>query len=176
MNRGFSIRNIDRMARLFLPQCVLVALFFLNLVALPIPHAGAIKPQLVLMFIYYWAIYRPTLVPPWLCFATGILMDAISGMPLGVNALVFLVVHMVVRDQRRFLMGQPYVTIWAVFGLVAVLSSGVQWALYGVAGMTWSNVLPAMINPAVSFALFPFITLLLVRIHRFLPVASHGYS
>jgi len=173
----FSVKNIERTARLSLPFFALLALFMLNVTALPLPSAmGGLKPQLVLMFVYYWAIYRPTLVPPVLCFALGLLMDILAGLPLGMNALILLVVQWLVKDQRRFLMGQPYITIWAVFGLIAGLAASVQWALYGMARLHWAELMPLALGVTASLFLFPFVTMLLIAVHRVLPVATRGYN
>ena len=151
-------------------------MLLVNVVALPLLPVGAVKPPLVLMAVYYWAIYRPTLLPPSLCFAAGLLMDILSGMPLGINALVLVMTQWIVRDQRRFLMGQPYGTIWAVFGLVSVVSVFLQWGLYGLAQAHWAPILPALGGALLGLFLFPFVTLLLIITHRMLPVASRPYS
>jgi rod shape-determining protein MreD len=145
-------------------------------VSLPLSSLDVVKPQLVIMGIYYWAIYRPTLVPPSFCFVIGLLLDLLSGMPPGMNALIFVLIQWIVRDQRRFLMGQPYVTIWAVFGLVAMASALMQWGLYGLVNMNWPAPAPVLLGVLVSMLLFPLVTLLLVLTHRILPVASRAYS
>ena len=154
------------------PHILLLFLLLLSFVSLPLPYLGASRPCLVLIFVYYWSIYRPTLVPPVLCFALGIAMDILSGGPLGLNALVLVAVQWVVRGQRRFLMGQPYTTTWAVFTVILVFSALAQWGLYGLAHMQWPLLTPVAGSVALSLLLFPFITFIFVMIHRILPVAS----
>ena len=170
----FNAGNVMALLRLAVPQVLLLVLLLLNLMALPLPYAGMVKPALVMMAVYYWAIYRPTLVPPWLCFMTGLLMDIISGMPPGLNALILVAVQWLVRDQRRFLMGQPYITIWAVFGFVMTAAALLQWVLFGLA-QGWAPLLPVAAAVLLSLFLFPIVTLLLVFTHRLLPVASRSY-
>jgi rod shape-determining protein MreD len=172
INGGFSWTRITNMVRLAVPQILLALLVLLNFVSLPVPYVGAVKPHLVLMAIYYWSIYRPTLVPPALCFGIGIVMDILAGEPLGINALILVVVQLVVRGQRRFLMSQPYTTTWLGFAVVAVLAALAQWGLFGLAHMQWPPLLPAMGAVLVSIFLFPFLSLLFVTIHRILPVAT----
>ena len=81
----------------------------------------------------------------------------------------------IMRDQRRFLMGQPYVTIWGVFGLVAAVSSLAQWALSGLSVIGWSDIRPVLASTLVTTFLFPLVTMLLITIHRILPVTSRTY-
>ncbi len=167
-----SFNKAENAGRLLVPHLLLLALLLMNITALPLLPTGAVKPQFVLMAVYYWAIYRPTLLPPVFCFMIGLVMDVLSGMPPGINALILVMTQWLVRDQRRFMMGQPYSTIWAVFGLVCILALGIQWALYGLVHMHWSPLLPVFSGGLLSMLLFPFITLLLVAAHRMLPVAS----
>ncbi|PJB71442.1 MAG: rod shape-determining protein MreD [Alphaproteobacteria bacterium CG_4_9_14_3_um_filter_47_13] len=172
IDQDFSFTKIEHAGRLLVPHLLLFGLLVLNVVALPFLPTAALKPQFVLMAVYYWAIYRPTLLPIFFCFIIGLVMDVLSGMPPGIYALVLVTVHWLVREQRRFLMGQPYSTIWAVFGVVSLVSVCVQWALYGLSSAHWSPLLPVLSSGALSLLLFPFVTLLLVVTHRMLPVAS----
>lgn len=167
-----SWKGIEKAMRLAVPQILLVLLLLLSFVSLPLPYLGAARPCLVLIAVYYWSIYRPTLVPPVLCFAMGIVMDVLSGGPMGLNALILVAVQWIVRGQRRFLMGQSYPTIWAVFAVILVFSALAQWGLYGLAHMQWPVLVPVAGSVILSLLMFPFITLLFVIIHRILPVAS----
>jgi len=167
-------KKIEIVARLSVPQILLIFLLLLSYISLPLPlpYVGMVRPYLVLMGIYYWSVYRPTLVPPVLCFGLGIIMDILSGGFLGLNALVLVAVQWIVRGQRRFLMGQPYTTSWAVFALILIASALAQWGLYGLAHLQWPPLLPVAGSVILSFFLFPFVTLLFVMTHRILPVAS----
>ena len=95
---------------------------------------------------------------------------------VGQNAFIFVMVQWVVRSQRRFLMGQPYVMTWLVFGLM-VLSVGLaQWGMQSIASMKALNAMPVLISALASFFLFPYISLLLNGLHRLLPVARTAYN
>lgn len=167
--------RIKHYMRLALSQTVLLLLVFLNLMTLPPPFESEVRPFLVLMAVYYWAIYRPTLVPPALCFVIGLFMDILSGLPMGLNALCYVAVQWVVRDQRRFLMGQPYTMIWAGFGMVTVMTALLQWGFFSLIHVDASPVLPVAASVLLSLILFPPVSLLLVWVHRQLPVASRGF-
>lgn len=156
----------------------LAALFILNLTSLPVPHAGLIKPHLVLMAVYYWAIFRPTLIPTWLCFVVGVLLDILSGMPPGLQAFVLVLTQSFVRDQRKFLMAQPYISLWAIFGLVVSMAALIQWALFGLANnMQWLPLIPLAAGVLVTFCLFPAVSMALIATHRMLsPGNRNSYS
>ncbi len=148
-------------------------LFLMNLIALPVPYLGLVKAQFFLMAIYYWSIYRPTLLPTWLCFGLGLVLDAVMGMPLGMQSLAFVLVHGIVRDQRRFLTGQNYISVWAAFVLVVLAATLLQWMLYGfVNGRVWTAPVSLTANIVMTLFLFPAVSLGLTATHRMLPVAT----
>jgi rod shape-determining protein MreD len=172
MALDLSIKGFENGLRLLVPMALLAVLFLLSVTALPVPHAGPVKPAFILMAVYYWSIFRPTLMPPSLCFFTGLLLDIMSGLPLGVNAIIFTLVQWIVRDQRRFLMAQAYVTTWAVFILVALGATFLQWGLYGLIRLHWSPVAPVLISAGATALLFPVVTFFLILSHRALPVSQ----
>ncbi len=98
--------------RISVSYIMIFLLFILSIVSVSHPFAGLIKAPFFLMTIYYWGIYRPTLIPAWLVFIAGCIMDFLSGFPIGLNAFIFLVVQWSVIDQRRFLMGQSFLVVW----------------------------------------------------------------
>ncbi len=175
MALNFPAPDFENSLRLFAPSALMGALLILSVTALPLPHADTIKPAWLLMVVYYWSIYRPTIMPPWLCFASGLLLDLISGLPIGVHAAIFTLAQMIVRNQRRFLMGQAYITIWGVFALVATLCLFIQWTLYGMVSEGFTSIAPVMMTIAATVFLFPVVTLLLIAVHRILPAVPKTY-
>lgn len=173
---GTSFTAITDILRLSLAHVFLFVLLVLNLMALPLPVIGAVNPYWAMIAIFYWAVYRPTLVPPVLCFLAGLFVDLLSGGMVGMNAFIFVALQWTVRSQRRFLMGQPFLMAWLVFGVVAVAVGLVQWVLQCIAAATWLDIWPSAIAALLSFFLFPYIYLLLNGLHRLLPVARTSYS
>ena len=172
----FSARKMEDTARLMVPQILLLLLMFLNMASIPLPYAGTVKAHLVLMAVYYWSIYRLTLVPASWCFCIGLAMDVIGGPALGLNALVLVLIQWVVRDQRKFLMGQPYFVIWAAFGLVTLCALLMQWALSGLVGLQWIPLAPVMGSMMITMLLFPLVGMILLFTHRILPVPPRTYQ
>lgn len=173
MVHSFSfLKRLENTARVSAALVVLAMLVVLSVTALPIPFSDVVRPHLVLMAVYYWAVYRPTLVPPIVCFSCGLVMDVLSGGPAGLNAFVLVAVQWVVRRQRRFLMGQPFVTIWAVFAVVNIMGGGIEYLLVSAYHGQWLPPVPSVIPVAAGVALFPFVSMLLVSVHRIMPVAT----
>lgn len=172
----FSARDFTDMLRLSLAYLVMLVFFLLNLAAFPVPVIGEVNPFFMLMAVYYWSVFRPTMVPPVFCFFVGLATDLLSGGVLGLNAVLLVMTQWLISSQRRFLMGQPYLMMWLAFGLVASLVGILRWALQSLALWEILPPVPLIVSTGATFLLFPSLTLLLIGLHRLLPDAQKPYS
>ena len=162
--------------RMLVPYAAIFALLILNIVATSYPMTGNIKSPLFLMVIYYWSIYRPTLLPVLVVFLAGCAIDLMGGLPLGLHAFVFIIAQWIVTDQRRFLMAQPFVVIWIGFGLISLVGTLLQWVVLGTLTGGFGPLKPILFSVALGIALFPLVHFLLHWTHKVLPASYHGYS
>ena len=144
-------------------------LVFLNFVSFPFPYMGEVRPLFFLMAVFYWAVYRPTLMPSAFVFVIGLAMDILSGFPLGLNAFLFVAAQWLVRSQRLFLMGQSFLMLWAGFMVTAFLVVFVQWSFFSIVSRSLSSLWPALMEAGVSILIFPLMSLLFISVHRLLP-------
>jgi rod shape-determining protein MreD len=155
--------------RLCLPHMVTFIFILLNLSSPALPVAQFLKPDFVLMAVYYWAIYRPTIMPPAFIFCLGVIVDLLGGTPVGLYALTYLAAHWVTRDQRRFLMGQPFVTLWLGFMFISFAAFLIQWGFYLLSELTVPLIMPAIFRMFATIFIFPGVVMLLLNIHKLLP-------
>lgn len=109
----------------------LVFLMLLSLIDLPWITTGEIRQGLLVSGLYFWSIYRPTLLPYSVVFAFGITLDLITGGLLGLNTICFITLVMIVRHQSRFLLGQSWQMIWAGFMVAIISIQAFQTLVYG---------------------------------------------
>ena len=95
--------KLDNFARSLAPGLITLLLILLSVMPTKIPGWSHIAPALVLMSVYYWAIYRPDLLPLPAVFALGLIQDVLAGTPIGINAFTLLVAYGLVVSQRRFI-------------------------------------------------------------------------
>lgn len=167
--------SISWAMRLFLAQGVIFLFLLLNIVSFSMPHAGDFKPFFLLMAVYYWAIYRPTVMPVFYTFILGIVMDLQTGLPVGLSALVMISIQIIVRRSRLFLMGQSYVTVWIGFAVIALINALFLWLVISLVSYSSSGMmplLPSLVAAGLSVLLFPLASLVLQAVHRVLPVSS----
>jgi rod shape-determining protein MreD len=143
-----------------------ISLFLLLLTAVPthLPGFAGIAPMLPLMGVYYWAIYRPDLLPAWAAFLIGILYDIVGGTPLGVNALVMLLVQGTAASQRKFFLGKSFAVTWWAFGLLTAGAIGASWLLVSMLIGRTIDPLPVMFEYLMTLCFFPFLTWTLAKL------------
>ena len=167
--------RLELIVRVFVPYSFLSVLFLLSIVSVPYPMAAFFKAPLLLMAIYYWSVYRPTLLPPWLVFVAGFLFDLLTGMPyLGLNAVLFLLCRIVVIDQRRYLTGQNFPIIWLGFGFLNIGFHTLQWLIYSVLSFQFMPVGDLGIIVILGMVVFPLIYAGLYMTHKVLPAELSG--
>lgn len=165
----------DWLWRLVFAQCICLLFFFFDLVNFSLPLMGEIRPYLLLMAIYYWAIFRPTLLPALWIFTLGVLYDVVSGFPLGLHSVLFLVVQYIVRGQRLYLMGQPFTLIWLGFVITCSLVALCEWVFFSALNVQFMPFMPGVFSFLLSAVVFPFIQMILLFNHRLLPESHEHY-
>lgn len=169
MRGGGLWQRVDRFGRNLVPLAVTLALVILGAVPVPIAGYSAVVPLFALCSVFFWAVYRPHLLPPWLVFAIGLVQDALAGTPFGLNAVMLLIVYGMVASQRRFFVNKPFTLIWWGFMLIALIAIVVAWLLASIALGVVIRPGPATFQFLITLALYPLITLLLAGAQRLLP-------
>ena len=149
--------KLDTLARQITPFGLTMALTLLTVLPLQVPRLGVAGPVWTMMSVYYWALYRPDLMPAVAVFLIGLMLDALSGTPLGVNALVLLIVHRLVVTQRRFFYGKPFVIVWLGFGLVTAVAVVAAWLLTSLWHARILDLDVLLFRSILTLALFPLV-------------------
>lgn len=167
----FSLaKRFDWIWRFLLAHTVTATMFLLGLVSYSMPFAGQIKPYFLLMPVYFWSIYRPAVMPPVLILIIGVLFDLVSGQPyIGLSAFILLLVQWIIKDQRLFLMAQPFIVIWLGFSLTCLAAAVLEWAIFSLLSFKIVHVLPAFAEAGISILVFPALAWVMSMLNRFLP-------
>ena len=167
--------RLDWAWRFSIVYALMGILFVLNVTAISYPFAGVLQAPFLIMAIYYWSVFRPTLLPFWLVFIVGILVDLLSALPVGMTAFLFIIVRWLVVDQRRFLMGQPFIMMWSGFVVVLLIVALLEWLLFGLVLKDMQSAEPAVVFVALGSALFPVVSIILHLSHKLLPGKNSNF-
>lgn len=158
-------QRLDQGVRSLVPFALTLAMVLLGAVPWRVSGGAAITPWLALMAVYYWSIYRPDRLPYVAVFAIGILQDALGGTPLGLSAIVLVLIRALVVSQRRFFRGKSFVVVWAVFAAVALVATIVSWVLMLIYTWTALSPWPAWFQWGATVTAYPLLTWVFGWVH-----------
>ena len=153
--------RLEQGVRKCTPVALTLVLVFISLAPFPVPGYVQVTPMLTLISVYYWSIYRPDLMPLAATFGIGLVQDVLTGAPLGMSALVLLLVQGAVVAQRRFFLGKTFLVVWWCFMLVApaaavvswLLASLYHWTIIGPQTLFFQNVVTILVYPCLTWFL-----------------------
>ena len=167
------LQRLDLYFRFSLPAFLTFLLAVFGIVPLHAPGFAPVAPMFVLASLYYWAIYRPQMMPLVLVFLIGLFHDILTGAPPGVNTLAFLAAYGLVAGQRRVFLGKSFGVVWWGFMLVAGAVGALQWILISALGGLVLDPLPGFFAYVSSVAVYPLLSLLFSSVHKLIPVPEH---
>jgi rod shape-determining protein MreD len=148
------------------PFAFTLILVLASVVPWHIPHFAPVTPRFAAMGIYYWSIYRPDKLPYAATFSLGLLHDLLTGGPLGLSALVYLLMQSVLSSQRTFFHGKPFLVVWWGFSLVMPVLSLASWVIASLYFNAFLPPLPFVIQAVLTILLYPLFGLALSALHR----------
>ena len=162
------MHNIFDIVRLIVPVLTITVLVIASFLPFNISQEVVIFPSLTLITIFYWAIYRPDLVPPVFIFLIGLLKDIGTGTPVGLMASVFLIIYSVSFGQRRFFIGKTFYYTWFGFAVISGASLFIIWVMSALfLGRVGVLMIPLM-QYFLSVVIFPVVIWFFVRLQRHL--------
>lgn len=149
--------------RRFVPAATII--LSLLLMTLPLPLAWGVMPQLALLFLIIWSSIQPRLIPAWAAFLLGLLADFLFGLPMGVWAVLFPAVAIVVRMAETRVEGHSLAIDWAFAALLLVAAQILAWQILGFVGLApafW----PMLAQALLSILAYPLAASIAARIQR----------
>lgn len=150
---------------------LLSVLLILSLVPIHIGPFMDARPMLLLMGVFYWALFRPAFMNVFILFIIGIFYDSFSGGPFGLSALILIGTHVLIQYQRKLLLYQPFWILWGIYAIMAWITAFITWVLHMALSLGWVPVVPYLMDVLISAAFFPFIVTLLKIANP--PLAQH---
>lgn len=164
--------RLDDVAR-FAAVYFLIAIFFIaEILSLPSPFDAFKQVPFMMITVYFWAAFRPSVLPPMLVFIIGILVDIITGGPIGVGACVLVLMNWAIASQRAFLTAQSFAMFWLVFGIVYAGIVILQWLVFGLIQFQWpstTHIIPQFLAGIIAF---PFLVSIYHLANKILPTAN----
>jgi rod shape-determining protein MreD len=171
--REGPLQRAQRTLRGIVPFVLTLMLSLAPTMPFRMPRDISVVPDLSLMAVFYWTIYRPDLLPMPAVFAIGLIQDIVTGGPIGVTPLILVGAYGMLLNQRRVFLGKPFMQTWWGFLIVATAACVVKFLVACLQASAFVPVQQAGLQYFSTLLLFPLIVWLLVAAHRqFLPEGS----
>jgi rod shape-determining protein MreD len=154
------------MLRGTVPLMLTLCLVLLTVVPFRVPDLAVVMPSLAMMAVFYWSIYRPDLFPAAGAFLVGLTQDALGGGPLGLMALILVLVHGVVISQRRVFVGKSFFVAWWGFAIIASGAFAASWLLASICSGALMPAGPLLSQALLTIILYPCFGRLFGRVHQ----------
>jgi rod shape-determining protein MreD len=164
--RSAEWRRNEWSAGKLIPTLTTLVLLVVAVLPLRVPDYATVTPLFALAGVYYWTIYQPELLPPIVVFACGLVLDLLTGTPLGVSSLLLLLSRTIVVTQRRFFVNRLFPFVWGGFTLLAATAIGFLWLLGSALQGAMLDMRASALQWVLTVASFPAIGYLLMRLQR----------
>ncbi len=155
--------NLKRQTASLIPLVSGIVLVLLTSTPLYFGHVGDVAPRLAVTAVIFWTVYRPDLFGYGSAFVLGLAAELIAGLPLGITALVLVIVRHGVLSRRRYFLRKSFHVVWAEYALVVVAAVAIDWMLGSLYLWTVPGVVPHIIQVLLTVVMFPAVYWLLAR-------------
>ena len=125
-----------------------------------------LMPDLLVAMTFAWVIRRPSTAPYALVFMVALFADIMLMRPLGLWAMLTLLIGEFARSQRRPLREQPFVAEWILFAMVLTVGVGINLLILNLT-FTPRPSIDLMVNHiAMTTLSYPFVVAALHWIFR----------
>jgi rod shape-determining protein MreD len=143
---------------------ILEIFLVINLQALGLKQ---IAPLFMVMFVYYWAIYSPEVLPRWSIFMLGMVHDVLNGGVMGFSALMLLILWGMMVPQRKYLLKEPFMVVWLVVVVPVGIYGTAEWVMYMLLQGEIKMDSTVWIRQLVSVMVYPCVHKVLNNVHRY---------
>jgi rod shape-determining protein MreD len=158
--------NVSRLLGSLLPA--FSAVLLVMLVNLPVTLTGGLfpAPLLALTAVYFWALVRPDLMPPYVVLFVGLLEDLLSGGPAGIWATGFMAAYALVDRQRENLAGLAGAAAVLGFAVAMATAATATFVLTWIMYMRQPPLAPLLLASVFTALFYPPLAVMLGWVHR----------
>ncbi len=166
MRRQSNWRRLDAAARYAVPFGSIVAGLFVLGLNFGLPAQAQLRPVYAAACVFFWSLYRPSSLPAPVVVLSGLLLDLLGFSPLGLWALLLLLLHGGVLALRRQLAPQGFLFTWLVFSGFAVALFVLAWGAESLLGQQMLPLRPVLTQSGFALLLYPALAAFFIRAHR----------
>jgi rod shape-determining protein MreD len=145
--------------------CLVFGLLAIGL-PLRLPGQAGLRPDYAMACVYFWSLYRPASLPAPLVAAAGLLLDLLGLSPLGLWAVLLLLLQGATLLLRRRLLPLSFILNWLIFSGFAALAAALAWLAQSLLGLSPLPGQPVAAEILLACGGYPALAALFIRAHR----------
>ena len=163
---GYRAENLFRLFKAIAPT--LLGLLGVIILAAPIRlfEGGLPTPIMPLVIVFFWSVYGPDYMPPASVFIIGLLQDLLTGGPLGLWPVVYLVTQFIVMSQRAYFLGREQKVVWLGFALASAGAAIILWLVMSLMSGALLPIRFLLLQMTVTVMTYPLFGALFGELHR----------
>lgn len=163
---GYRAENLLALVKAATPT--LLGVLGVVILALPLRlfEGTTPTPIIPLVVVFFWSIYAPDYMPSVGVFFIGLFQDLLTGGPLGLWAVVYLVTQFIVMSQRSYFLGREQQVVWLGFALAALGASLIFWLVMSLMSGVLLPYGGLFAQMAATVLIYPLFGMAFGRLHR----------
>jgi rod shape-determining protein MreD len=157
--------SVAAQLRLLIPWLAALLLLLLSSAPLNISNLP-LMPHVVWLMSLSVGMLAPKAWPVLVAFMLGLLSDLLLGTPLGMQALLTLLVVMRMHRQSRHLSHQPFRARWLEASLMLLVLFILSWALLGLLTPSQPPLVTVVMSTAANMLWYPLFYALAIQLVR----------
>ena len=157
------LRSLDALSRTAFPATIAALLLVLAATPVGLPALG---PALVLACVFFWSVFRPSVMPAPAAFGLGMLQDLLGFAPLGQAVLTLLAAHALALRLRPFLFRQSFGVVWLAFCALAGATTALAHTLQVLLDWQILPLRPALVQAGLAAGVYPAVAASLTWLHE----------
>jgi rod shape-determining protein MreD len=150
----------------FLFYCILLLLSILPMGAFRFGDISVVFPAIEIIIIFFFSVYKPDILPLWLLFVYGIILDLIYGLPVGISIIPLITLSYLVRNQRQIFFRKDFTIVFLGFAIACLLYLGVKYFIFSWYFSYFINFSLVIIQGIATIFLYPITHYFLQRIEK----------
>ena len=165
MDDSFSDIIYNQIRRI-LPLLYTILLILLAYIPVCIPLSKFLRPDVSMICVYFWSLYRRDLFGPISVACVGVVADSLSATPLGSNMFVFMLIYVLAINFSSLVNTKPFVVSWVGFSIISLVAFLIKWLVISVYYSTFLSFIGILTGYVATVLLYPLIARLNVFVQN----------
>lgn len=152
------IHPSKRLELLFLGALPASIALLLTVIYLATKHMSGLSqfmPLLPLMPVFYWGMMQARDMPYWFVFCMGLIMDAVTGLPLGLTSMLLIIFLLMVHAQRKYFFKEGFIIKWVYFAVIYAATAMLNSAMLAFFFAQPKPQLPVILQWLITLCVYP---------------------